>query len=79
MLVADGRPVPGALRVIGTDQGLLDRPLTVDGALNLSSGERADVLVDFSAFRGRSLKLVNTMEGWSPVGRACATTCWSRT
>ncbi|MFI9731160.1 multicopper oxidase family protein [Streptomyces sp. NPDC052092] len=68
MLVADGRPVPGALRVIGTDQGLLDRPLTVDGALNLSSGERADVLVDFSAFRGRSLKLVNTMEGVEPGG-----------
>ncbi|MER7780378.1 multicopper oxidase domain-containing protein [Streptomyces sp. NPDC096191] len=66
MLLADGRPVPGALRVIGTDQGLIDRPLPVDGALNLSSGERADVLVDFSAFRGRSVKLVNTMEGVTP-------------
>jgi spore coat protein A len=68
MLLADGRPVPGALQVVGTDQGLIDRPLAVDGALNLSSGERADVLVDFGAFRGRSLKLVNTMEGVTPGG-----------
>ncbi|MFH0246467.1 multicopper oxidase family protein [Streptomyces sp. HK10] len=66
MLLADGRPVPGALQVIGTDQGLIGKPLPVDGALNLSSGERADVLVDFSAFRGQSLKLVNTMEGVTP-------------
>ncbi|MEU6407001.1 multicopper oxidase domain-containing protein [Streptomyces sp. NPDC046985] len=66
MLLADGVPVPGALRVIGTDHGLIDEPLTVEGALNLSPGERADVLVDFSAFRGRALKLVNTLEGVVP-------------
>ncbi|AQS71713.1 hypothetical protein B1H29_36475 [Streptomyces pactum] len=68
MLLADGRPVPGAFQVIGSDQGLIDRPLPVEGALNLSPGERADVLVDFSAFRGRSVKLVNTMEGVVPGG-----------
>ncbi|GAA3205578.1 hypothetical protein GCM10020256_01020 [Streptomyces thermocoprophilus] len=66
MLLADGEPVPGAFQVIGTDQGLIDTPLPVEGALNLSSGERVDVLVDFSAYRGRSLKLVNTMEGVPP-------------
>ncbi|MFI8233751.1 multicopper oxidase family protein [Streptomyces sp. NPDC085900] len=66
MLLADGRPVPGAFKVIGTDQGLLDAPLPVDGALNLSPGERADVLVDFGAFRGQAVKLVNTMEGVQP-------------
>ncbi|MGW3136017.1 multicopper oxidase family protein [Streptomyces sp. NPDC001139] len=66
MLLADGRPVPGALKVIGTDQGLLEAPLPLEGALNLSPGERADVLVDFSAFRGQALKLVNTMEGVVP-------------
>ncbi|MEU2801493.1 multicopper oxidase domain-containing protein [Streptomyces sp. NPDC007117] len=66
MLLADGVPVPGALRVIGTDQGLLDRPVPVDGALNLSPGERAEVLVDFTVFRGRTLKLVNTFEGVTP-------------
>ncbi|MFJ5549911.1 multicopper oxidase family protein [Streptomyces sp. NPDC093225] len=66
MLLADGKPVPGALKVIGTDQGLIDRPLAVDGSLNLSAGERADVLVDFSAFRGQALKLVNTLDGVAP-------------
>lgn len=66
MLLADGQPVPGALRVIGTDQGLLDKPLTVEGSLNLSPGERVDVMVDFSAFRGRALKLVNTLESIAP-------------
>ncbi|MBC2869414.1 multicopper oxidase family protein [Streptomyces mexicanus] len=66
MLLADGEPVPGAFQVIGTDQGLIDTPLPVEGALNLSSGERVDVLVDFSAYRGRLLKLVNTMEGVPP-------------
>ncbi|MEV1026448.1 multicopper oxidase domain-containing protein [Streptomyces sp. NPDC050264] len=66
MLLADGRPVPGALQVIGTDQGLIDRPRPVGGALNLSPGERADVLVDFSAFRGRAPKLVNTLGGITP-------------
>ncbi|WP_234332606.1 multicopper oxidase family protein [Streptomyces sp. NRRL S-87] len=66
MLLADGKPVPGALKVIGTDQGLIDKPLAVDGSLNLSAGERADVLVDFSAFRGQALKLVNTLDGVAP-------------
>ncbi|WP_406841069.1 multicopper oxidase family protein [Streptomyces sp. AHU1] len=66
MLLADGKPVPGALKVIGTDQGLIDKPLAVEGALVLSPGERADVLIDFSAFRGRALKLVNTLEGLAP-------------
>lgn len=66
MLLADGEPVRGALQVIGTDQGLTDRPRQVEGALNLSPGERADVLVDFGEFRGRALKLVNTLDGITP-------------
>ncbi|MGW0121027.1 multicopper oxidase family protein [Streptomyces sp. NPDC003327] len=66
MLLADGVPVPGALQVIATDHGLLDRPVAVEGALNLSPGERAEVVVDFSAFRGRTLKLVNTFQGVAP-------------
>ncbi|WP_374774025.1 multicopper oxidase domain-containing protein [Streptomyces sp. NBC_01310] len=66
MLLADGRPVPGAFQVIGTDQGLIDKPVAVDGALNLSPGERAEVLVNFAAFRGQALKLVNTFQGVTP-------------
>ncbi|MEV6840679.1 multicopper oxidase domain-containing protein [Streptomyces sp. NPDC051133] len=66
MLLADGRPVPGALQVIGTDQGLIGEPAAPDGALNLSPGERAEVLVDFGAFPGQALKLVNTLDGVVP-------------
>ncbi|MFI9808911.1 multicopper oxidase family protein [Streptomyces sp. NPDC052301] len=66
MLLADGKPVPGALTVVGTDQGLIGKPAAADGALNLSPGERAEVLVDFSAFPGQALKLVNTLDGVVP-------------
>lgn len=59
-------PVPGALNVIGTDGGLLDAPVPVEGPLVLSPAERADVLVDFRAFAGRRLRLVNTRPGTKP-------------
>lgn len=54
-----GALVPGALRQIGTDSGLLPAPLALDRII-LAPAERADVLVDFHAFQGRSLTLVNT-------------------
>jgi len=49
-----------AVRQIGTDGGLLPRPvqLSVRG-LTLVPGERADLLVDFSGFAGRRLRLRN--------------------
>jgi spore coat protein A len=54
-----GALIPGALRQIGSDGGLLPAPARVD-RLTLEPAERADVLIDFSAFRGKSLTLVNT-------------------
>jgi len=33
---------------IGTDGGLMDSPVTIDGKLVLAPGERADVVIDFS-------------------------------
>jgi FtsP/CotA-like multicopper oxidase with cupredoxin domain len=63
----DGAPVHGALRQIGTDSGLLPAPATLD-ALTLQPGERADVLIDFSTFRGTSLTLVNTLAPPLPPG-----------
>lgn len=46
--------------VIGTDGGLLPAPVRpAGGALELGPGERMDVLVDFSALRGRTLELRN--------------------
>ncbi len=41
---------------IGSDQGLLGAPIAVKH-LNLAPGERADIVVDFSAHRGRQLIL----------------------
>lgn len=54
-----GVRIPGALRQIGTDGGLLPVPLALDHII-MAPAERADVLIDFRAFRGKSLTLVNT-------------------
>jgi FtsP/CotA-like multicopper oxidase with cupredoxin domain len=53
--------IPGALRQIGTDSGLLPAPLPLDQII-LAPAERADVLINFQAFQGRSLTLVNTQD-----------------
>ncbi|MEZ5289810.1 MAG: multicopper oxidase family protein [Vicinamibacterales bacterium] len=53
----DGGPGP-TLWQIGTDGGLLDHPLPLT-EIRLSPGERADVIVDFTAVAGRSLFLKN--------------------
>ena len=50
-----------AVRIIGTDGGLLPAPVTLpaDG-LVLAPAERVDLLIDFSRFTGRHLRLTNT-------------------
>jgi FtsP/CotA-like multicopper oxidase with cupredoxin domain len=57
----DGMPISGAMRQIGTDGGLLPEPVVVD-QLTLAPAERADILVNFGAFRGKRLTLVNTLD-----------------
>ncbi|SCL14792.1 Multicopper oxidase with three cupredoxin domains (includes cell division protein FtsP and spore coat protein CotA) [Micromonospora nigra] len=50
-----------AVRIIGTDVGLLPAPAAVPaGGLTITPAERVDLLVDFSRFRGQRLRLVNT-------------------
>lgn len=57
---ADGKPVPaGTALQIGTDSGLLPAPLPLGDGLTLAAAERADLLVNFAAFRGQRLRLVN--------------------
>ncbi|ONI75167.1 hypothetical protein ALI144C_41215 [Actinosynnema sp. ALI-1.44] len=57
----DGKPVPaGVIKLVGTDGGLLPAPVAQDGPLYLAAAERADLLVDFGALRGRRVRLVNT-------------------
>jgi spore coat protein A len=63
LLDANNNPVRGAINQIGTDSGLLPRPVTLDGELILAPAERADVLIDFSVFRGQRLRLVSTGAG----------------
>ncbi|MFJ4847431.1 multicopper oxidase family protein [Streptomyces sp. NPDC088733] len=61
-----GKPVRGAMKLIGTDMGLLGKVQTIDEALSLSPAERADVVIDFAAHPGKKLTLVNTVEGQTP-------------
>ncbi len=55
-----GVPIAEALHQIGTDGGLLPVPVALNG-LTLAPGERADLLIDFGAFRGKSVVLGNTL------------------
>ncbi len=50
--------VPGAepFQMIGSDQGLLAAALAMK-SLTMTPGERADVIVDFSAYRGKTIYL----------------------
>jgi FtsP/CotA-like multicopper oxidase with cupredoxin domain len=66
LVVIDGKTgatVRGAMTLIGTDLGLLDAPRPIEEALTLSAAERADVVIDFGAYPGQRLKLVNTVAG----------------
>ncbi|MFI8185234.1 multicopper oxidase domain-containing protein [Actinacidiphila glaucinigra] len=58
-----GQPVKGAIKVIGTDMGLLDKPQGVEASITLTPAERVDIVIDFAAFRGRRLRLVNVAPG----------------
>jgi o-aminophenol oxidase len=63
----DGKPVPaGTVYQIGTDSGLLPQPLPIGDGITLAAAERADLLVDFAAFRGQRLRLVNTNPNPAP-------------
>ncbi|MER5636771.1 multicopper oxidase domain-containing protein [Kitasatospora sp. NPDC002227] len=57
----NGTRVPDAVWQIGTDSGLLGAPTPLSAqGLNLSPAERADLLIDFRALKGRRLRLVNS-------------------
>ncbi|HET6861291.1 MAG TPA: O-aminophenol oxidase PhsA [Streptomyces sp.] len=67
----DGAPVPDAIQQIGSDGGLLPRPVPVrfDDALpqlTVAPAERMDLLIDFREHAGRRLRLVNKGPGQAP-------------
>jgi spore coat protein A len=51
------------LNVIGTDNGLLDGPAVPVRTLRIAPGERYDVIVDFSQYKGFSFTLQNVAGG----------------
>jgi spore coat protein A len=60
----ENNPVPGVLHQIGSDGGLLPRPVPVDfdatlPTLTAAPAERFDLLADFRGLEGRTLRLVN--------------------
>ncbi|GAA3434588.1 multicopper oxidase family protein [Kutzneria kofuensis] len=61
-LVDEAGVVPNdAVRIIGTDGGLLPAPAEVPaGGVTLTPAERIDLLIDFSRFQGRRLRLTST-------------------
>ncbi|GAA3544186.1 multicopper oxidase domain-containing protein [Amycolatopsis ultiminotia] len=55
-----GNRVPaGSVVQIGADAGLLPEPVTVDDDLVITPAERVDLLVDFSALRGKKIRVRN--------------------
>ena len=60
---------------IGTDGGLLDKPVMLSNSANpkaprlfIAPGERADIIVDFSGYAGQTLTLVNSAKAPFPSG-----------
>ncbi|MCM3733193.1 multicopper oxidase domain-containing protein [Fictibacillus nanhaiensis] len=53
--------------LIGTDGGLLERPIQVE-SLDVSPAERIDIVVDFSELMGQKIKLQDGFELGNPTG-----------
>ncbi|MDG4860287.1 multicopper oxidase domain-containing protein [Streptomyces sp. T-3] len=67
----DNNPVPGVLKQIGSDGGLLPRPVPVDfdetlPTLTVAPAERMDLLIDFRQLAGRRLRFVDKGRGQAP-------------
>ena len=64
----DGNLLNVPMQMIGSDGGLLDKPVDLNdeiqhspaGTITLASAERVDILVDFTAFKNQRIELRNT-------------------
>ncbi|MCR8644623.1 multicopper oxidase [Paenibacillus sp. N1-5-1-14] len=52
---------------IGTDGGLLEKPVKLKQLL-IAPAERADIIIDFSKFKGKSIIMTNNAEAPYPMG-----------
>jgi spore coat protein A, manganese oxidase len=59
---------PATMVAIGTDGGFLTGPVPLSGPLVISPGERADLVVDFSASAGQTLTMRNVAFAPFPLG-----------
>jgi spore coat protein A len=61
-----------AIWQIGTDGGLLDNPVQIafPNRLVLAPGERADIIVDFAGFAGKTFVVDNTAKAPFPAGKS---------
>ncbi|KND32696.1 O-aminophenol oxidase PhsA [Streptomyces acidiscabies] len=71
LLDEDDLPVPGVVHQIGSDGGLLPRPVPIDfdaamPALIAAPAERFDLLFDLRGLEGRTLRLVNKGPNQAP-------------
>jgi len=71
LLDEDDLPVPGVVHQIGSDGGLLPRPVPIDfdatmPVLTAAPAERFDLLFDLRGLEGRTLRLVNKGPNQAP-------------
>ncbi|MFZ3560511.1 O-aminophenol oxidase PhsA [Streptomyces sp. BH055] len=70
----DGDPVPGVVHQIGSDGGLLPRPVPIDfgsgpsqmPTLPVAPAERMDLLIDFASLAGKRVRLVDKGRNAAP-------------
>ena len=69
---ADGVSPGPAITVVGVEGGLLSSPVTLDPAgnqaLNIGPGQRADVVIDFTGFAGKTFTLKQNASAPFPFG-----------
>lgn len=70
LALVDGKLHTTPIWQIGTDGGFLDAPVPIalPKRLLLAPGERADIIVDFAAFAGKTVTLTNTAKAPFPNG-----------
>ncbi|KAF8457755.1 Cupredoxin [Terfezia claveryi] len=69
LYVGDTVTDPVAFQVVASDSGYLTGPVSVT-SLTISMGERYEIIVDFTTFRGQNLKLRNSPVESETLGQA---------
>jgi len=68
LLITAAGEGPAVMVAVGTDGGLLERPVRLTEPLVLAPGERSDVVVDFTNYAGETLTMRNISAAPYPIG-----------